>query len=78
MHVCSLCIIILISFVETNDILKTLGYFAKTIFIKLRVQSFADRPTRTGGDERELNSARRVLASRGVGSLASYRSPESA
>lgn len=68
-------------------ILKTLGYFVKTIFIKYmrdergdRVQSFADRPTKAGGDERKesLNSARRVLASRGVGSLASYRSPESA
>lgn len=46
-------------------ILKTLGYFVKTIFIKYiererRVQSFADRPTKAGGDERELNSARRV------------------
>lgn len=66
-------------------LMKTLGYFVKTIFIKYmrekeesKVQSFADRPTKAGGDERELNSARRVLASRGVGSLASYRSPESA
>jgi len=64
--------------VETNDILKTLGYFAKTIFIKYRVQSFADRPTKAGGGERAYNSPRRVLASRGVVSLASYRSPESA
>lgn len=44
---------IILSFVETNnDILKTLGYFAKTIFIKWRVQSFADRPTRAGGGDR--------------------------
>lgn len=65
MHVCSLCIVIL-SFVETNDILKTLGYFAKTIFIikLLRVQSFADRPTRTGGGERESLTARDGSSSR--------------
>jgi len=42
----------MLSFVETNDILETLGYFAKTIFIKYRVESFADRPTKPGGGKR--------------------------
>lgn len=69
----------ILSFVETNDILKTLGYFAKTIFIKWRESTEFRRPANKGpAAARELNSARRVLASRGVGSLASYRSPESA